>query len=142
MEIKMGGSPWGYVNGRPVYSRDEYVYARRGFGTIDTDEELIAFAKKASHDWYNAGRQYTFATYYLSDYALDEPNRSLTEAEYKRLRELQQEARAEAKAADEARCWELVDTMCFADNSVEEIWEDRDGVRERRMVVGPHGDAC
>lgn len=142
MEIKMKRSPWGYVNGRPVYSRDEYVYARRGFGAIENDEELIAFAKKASHDWYNAGWHRTFTTYCLSDYALDEPKQSLTVSEYRRLKGLQKEAKAAERAADEARCWKLVDTMYFADNSVEEIWEDKDGVRERRMVVGPHGDAC
>jgi hypothetical protein len=32
--------------------------------------------------------------------------------------------------------------MYFADNSVEEVWEDKDGKRKRVMVVAPHGDAC
>ena len=138
----MERSPWGYVNGRPVYSRDEYVYAHRGFGAIVNDKDLIAFAQKASHDWYNAGLQYTFATYYLGDYTLDEPRQSLTDSEYTRLKDLQAAARAAARAADKARCWRHVDTMYFADNSVEELWEDKDGIREWRMVVGPHGDAC
>lgn len=133
---------YGYVNGKPVYSGDEYVYARRGFGAIKSDEKLLEFAEKVSGHWYNAGWRRTFTTYYLGDYALDEPKQSLTASEYKRLKELQQEARAAEKAADEARCWKRVDVMYFADNSVEEVWEDKDGKRKRVMAVAPHGDAC
>ena len=135
-------SVYGYVNGNPVFSRDEYVYTCRGFGAIESDEELLEFAQKASHNWYNAGWHRTFTTYYLGDYALDEPKQSLTAVEYKRLKELQKAALEAEKAADEARCWKLVDTMYFADNSVEQIWEDRDGVRKRVMTVAPHGDVC
>jgi hypothetical protein len=142
----MGGiimkSVFGYVNGKPVYSRDEYVYACRGFGAIKSDEKLLEFAEKVSGHWYNAGWHRTFTTYYLGDYALDEPKQSLTATEYKRLKELQKAAQAAEQAAYEARCWKHIDTLYFADNSIEEVWEDKDGVRERRMVVAPHGDAC
>jgi hypothetical protein len=133
---------YGYVNGKPVYSREEYVYACRGFGAIKSDEELIAFAEKVSGHWLEAGWHHTFTTYYLGDYALDEPKKSLTATEYKRLKELQQAAQAAEKAADDARCWKRVDVMYFADNSVEEVWEDKDGKRKRVMVVAPHGDVC
>ena len=133
---------YGYVNGKPVYSRDEFVFTKRGFSAIETDEELLAFAKKASCDWYDAGWHRTFESYYLGDYALSEPKASLTNREYERLRQLQKEAQEAAKAADEARCWKLVDRVFWADNSEEEIWEDKDGIRKTVMVVGPHGDAC
>ena len=52
---------------------------------------------------------------------------------------LQQEAREAAKAADDARCWRLKETINWADNSVEEIYEDKDGNTKHVTVVGPHG---
>lgn len=131
---------YGYVNGEPVYSRDEFVFKRRKRGPIESDEELIEFARKVSHNWYNAGWHRTFETYYLGDYALDEPYASLTKTEYARLRELQKRAQAAAKAADDAREWKLVGTYGYADNSVEEVWEDKDGIQKTVMVVYPHGD--
>ena len=133
---------YGYVNGEPVYSADEYVFKCRGFGPIESDEELIAFAEKASHGWLDSGHRQTFTGYYLGEYALDEPKRSLTDKEYKRLKELQAEARAAAKAADDARRWRHIRNEYYADNSVEEVWEDKDGVQKTVMIVGPHGDAC
>ena len=30
----------------------------------------------------------------------------------------------------------------WADNSVEEIWIDKNGATKSIMTVGPHGDAC
>ena len=78
----------------------------------------------------------------LSDYALSQPRASLTLKEFDRLKELQQQARDAAKAADDAREWKLKDTACYADNSVEEIWIDKDGIEKRVMTVGPHGDVC
>lgn len=92
--------------------------------------------------WYNAGWHQTFATYYLSDYALSEPGRSLTVKEFNRLKELQQAAREAEKAADDAREWKLHQTIYWADNSVEEIWIDKNGATKSIMTVGPHGDAC
>ena len=41
--------------------------------------------------------------FYLSDYALSQPRASLTLKEFDRLKELQQQARDAAKAADDAR---------------------------------------
>lgn len=133
---------YGYVNGKPTYSRDEFVFACRGFGAIENDADLLAFAEKASHGWYKAGWKQTFIGFYLSDYALAEPRHSLTDKEFSRLKELQAEARAEAERIEAAKQWRKVDTIYWADNSVEDIYEDKDGNRKTVMVVGPHGDAC
>ena len=133
---------YGYVNGEPVYSRDDFDFKARGRGPIEDDEELIAFAEKVTGGWYNAGWRRSFTGYYLGDYALDEPKRSLTAQEYARLRELQKQAQAALKAADEAREWKLKGRYGYADNSVEEVYVDKDGVEKRVMVVAPHGDAC
>lgn len=131
---------WGICNGRPCYSEEEWVLAKRHGVTINTDDELIAFAERVTSNWYYAGWHRTFTTYYLGDYALDEPRRSLTRAEYNRLRELQKEAQAAEKAADDAREWKLIGTYCYADNSVEEHYRDKDGNEKTVMVVWPHGD--
>lgn len=133
---------YGYVNGQPVYSADEYVYKRRKFGPITDDEQLMAFAEKVTHNWYNAGWHQSFIGFYLSDYALSEPYHSLTKKEFARLKELQAKAIAEHKARENAREWKMVDKIYWADNSEEEIWEDKDGIRKTVMTVGPHGDAC
>lgn len=133
---------YGYVNGKPIYSRDEYVFACRGFGAIENDADLLAFAEKATHGWYHAGWKRTFTGFYLSDYALAEPRKSLTAKEFARLKELQTEAQAEAKRIEDAKQWRYVETVYWADNSVEEIYEDKDGNRKTVMVTGPHGDAC
>lgn len=131
---------YGYVNGEAVSSRDEYVFKCRRRGPIETDAELIEFAKEATHNWFDAGWGRSFESFYLSDYALSEPYRSLTKSEFERLKQLQKEAIDKAKAADDAREWKLVETLYWADNSVEEIYEDKDGNRKTEMVVYPHGD--
>ena len=105
--MKYDPNVYGYVNGKPTYSRDEFIFAVRGFGPIENDADLLAFAEKVTSRWYNAGWHQTFATYYLSDYALSEPGRSLTVKEFNRLKELQQAAREAEKAADDAREWKL-----------------------------------
>ena len=133
---------FGYVDGQPTYSRDEFIYKKRRRGPIADDAELVAFAEKVTSGWYNAGWRRTFTTYYLSDYALSEPGRSLTVKEFNRLKELQQAAREAEKAADDAREWKLHQTIYWADNSVEEIWIDKNGATKSIMTVGPHGDAC
>ena len=134
---------YGYVNGNPVYSRDEFVFKCRGLEReITDDNELLKFAEKVTSNWYDAGWHHTFTGFYLSDYALSEPYRSLTKTEFARLKELQEMARQKEKEADEAREWRYVETIYWADNSVEEVWEDKDGVRKNVMVTAPHGDAC
>lgn len=140
--MKYDPKVYGYVNGEPTYSREEFVYKARHRGPIEDDAELLAFAEKVTGHWYNAGWRQTFTSFYLSDYALSEPRQSLTDKEFNRLKELQKQARDEAKAADDARQWRYVETIYWADNSVEEIWEDKDGNRKIVMKVGPHGDAC
>lgn len=140
--MKYDPNVYGYVNGKAVYSRDEFIFEKRHFGAIESDEELIAYAEKVTYGWSHAGWKRSFIDYYLGDYALGEPCASLTKAEYARLKELQAEARAARKAAEEAREWKLVDKVYWADNSVEEIYEDKNGERKTVMVVPPHGDAC
>lgn len=100
--MKYDPNVYGYVNGKPTYSRDEFIFTVRGFGPIENDADLLAFAEKVTSRWYNAGWHQTFAAYYLSDYALSEPGRSLTVKEFNRLKELQQAAREAEKAADDA----------------------------------------
>lgn len=133
---------YGHVDGQPVYSRDEFVYKSRGRGRIDDDAELAAFAEKVTHGWFEAGWEHSLATYHLSEYALSEPFNSLTRSEFDRLRELQQAARGERKAAEDAREWCTVGESHFADNSVEEVQEDKDGDRRSILKVHAHGDAC
>lgn len=133
---------YGYVNGGAVFSRDEFIFKGRGVGPITNDEDLIAFAKKASSNWYNAGWHRDFRTFYLSDYALSEPYRSLTLTEFARLKELQKIEQKKYEDAEAARQWKLEGTYGYADNSVEEVWVDKDGNHKTVMVVAPHGDAC
>ena len=140
--MKYDPKVYGYVNSTPVYSRDEYIFAKRHRGPIEDDAELVAYAEKVTSHWYDAGWHHTFETFYLSDYAMSEPISSLTLKEFARLKELQQQARDAIKAADDARDWRLSDTIYWADNSVEEIWIDKDGNTKKVMTVGPHGDAC
>lgn len=64
---------YGYVNGKPVFSRDEFIFEHRKHGPIEDDAELIAFAEKATSGWHNAGWSHSFISFYLSDYALSEP---------------------------------------------------------------------
>lgn len=138
----MGYTYWYNGVRRDFDSRDEFLYFKRGFGRIETDEELIKYAEKVTHGFYDAGWKHSFLGFYLSNYALSEPYRSMTDDEFSRLKALQERMRQEAKAADDARLWRKVDTIYYADNSVEEVWEDKDGVRKNVMVVGPHGDCC
>ena len=133
---------YGWVNNKPVYSRDEFIFESRHHGPIETDAELLAFAQKVTHNWFNAGWHRTFETFYLSDYACGEPYQSLTKTEFARLKELQKEAIKAHEEAEKAREWRLIEHVCWADNSEEDIYEDKDGNRKTVMTVGPHGDAC
>lgn len=51
---------YGYVNGKPVFSRDEFIFEHRKRGPIEDDAELIAFAEKATSGWHNAGWSHSF----------------------------------------------------------------------------------
>lgn len=134
--------PYGTVNGETVYSRDEFIFKVRGFGEVTNDEELLKFAEQATHGWMWAGWHRNFRTYHLGDYALDEPRCSLTEKEFARLKELQRKAQKDYDDAEAAREWKLVTTVAYADNSVEELWRDKNGIEKTVMVVPPHGDVC
>lgn len=133
---------YGWVNGEAVYSNEEFRYKSRGFGAITNDDDLMAYAEKVTYGWSDAGHKRTFIGFYLSDYAMSEPYRSLTHTEFDRLKELQAEARRKAKEADDAREWRYVRTIYWADNSIEEIWQDKDGVEKTVQVTGSHGDVC
>lgn len=133
---------YGYVNGTAVYSRDEYIFTKRGFGAITRDDVLLEYAKKVTSNWYYAGWNRTFETFYLGDYALDEPKRSLTDAEYARLKEMQKGRRAEQERIEAEKEWKKTGEYYFADNSVEEEWTNKHGETKRIMTVGPHGDVC
>ena len=122
-------SIYGYVNGQPVFSRDEFVFKSRRFG-------------KVTGHWSQAGWCRTFTGYYLTDYALDEPFRSLTKAEFARLKELQAAAIAEEERIETEKEWQLINTLYYADNSIEKVYENKYGERKTVMVVQPHGDAC
>lgn len=136
-------SPYGYVNDTVVYSRYDWIMAiTHRDHAIEDDNELLEYATKVSHGFYNAGHKNTFTAAYLSDYALDEPYRSLTHWEFARLKNLQIKAREEYDAKEKAREWKLIETIGWADNSIEEIWEDKDGIKKTIMVVQPHGDVC
>lgn len=133
---------FGYVNGKAVYSSDEFVFACRGFGAIETDEELLKFAEKKTYGWSYRMSKCKFSEYFLSDYCMDEPARSLTKKEFNRLKELQMEVRRKEKEEYDAQEWKYSETIYWADNSVEEVWVNKYGEKENRMIVGPHGDVC
>ena len=133
---------YGYVNGKEVYSRDEFIFKTRRFEAIESDDELLAFAEKVTSNWSYAGHHHSFTGYYLSDYALSEPYCSLTHKEFNRLKELQVIAREEAKRKEDAEEWRYLHTNYWADNSVEEVWENKYGKQKTVLVVGAHGDAC
>ena len=142
MAMSCDSNIYGYVDGQPTYSRDEFIYKKRHRGPITDDSELVTFAEKVTNGWHNAGWRRTFTSYYLSDYTFNEPLKSMTIKEYNRLKELQKKARAEADAAEAARCWQYIKTLHYADNSVEEVYKDKDGNIKHVMIVNPHGDTC
>lgn len=135
-------SVYGYVNGAAVYSRDEFIFGVRKFGPITNDEDLIKFAKKVSWNWHYAGHCQEFKDFYLSEYAMAEPYNSLTLTEFARLKELQKIERKKYEEAEAARDWKLEHTYFYADNSIQEVYVDKDGNRKTEMVEGPHGDVC
>lgn len=109
---------YGYVNGHAVKSRDEFIYESRGFKEITSDAELIKFAEKVTGNWYNAGHSRTFISYYLGDYALDEPQASLTKKEYERLKELQKVAIADYEAEQAKYKYELYEGRQMTESEV------------------------
>lgn len=40
--MKYDPNVYGYVNGKPTYSRDEFIFTVRGFGPIENDADLLA----------------------------------------------------------------------------------------------------
>lgn len=133
---------YGYVNGKAVNSRDEFIFKSRNIDAFETDAEIFEYARKVTSDWHVNCGSGNFRTFYLSDYELNEPYCSLTNDEFARLKSMQKIAREEHEKAEQAREWKKVRTEYYADNSVEELWRDKNGFEKRVLVDGPHGDAC
>lgn len=137
---------YGVVDGKDVFSRDEYIFEGRGFGEIlegqRGDRFLLEYAKKVTSNWYRSGHNHTFISFYLGDYCLDHPMCDLTTREYERLKALQAEAIAEAKRIEDEKEWRYDHTIYWADNSEEEIWINKYGEKKSVMAVQPHGDVC
>lgn len=122
-------------------SHDAYIKAKRSFERFPCMEKMVEYLREKTH-FQQAGWRHDFLDFYISDYSQDPIYDYITMEEGRQLREYQKELRAKADAAEAARGWRLVDTIYWADNSVEEIWEDKDGIRKSKTVVGPHGDLC
>ncbi|MEI3579668.1 MAG: hypothetical protein V8Q30_06695 [Acutalibacteraceae bacterium] len=141
--MKYDPNVYGYVNGKPTYSRDEFIFTVRSFGPIENDADLLAFAEKVTSRWYNAGWHQTFTTYYLSDYALSEPGLQPD-------REGVQQA--EGAPAGGSRSREGSGRRPRVETSSDDLLgrqQRRGNLRSTRtvttksiMTVGPHGDAC
>lgn len=135
---------YGVVDGEDVFSRDEFIFKGRGFGEIMEgqrgDRFLLKFAEEVTSGWYNAGHHQTFLGYYLSDFASSHPYCDLTKKEFERLKELQEEAIAEAKRIEDEKEWRYDHTIYWADNSEEEVWINKYGETKTVMAVQPHGD--
>ena len=52
---------YGYVNGKPVFSRDEFIFEHRKRGPIEDDAELIASVS------------YTHLSVFLGNFPIDSP---------------------------------------------------------------------
>lgn len=131
-----------FYNTEKFETREEFIYRKRGFGEIQTDEELLAYAEKVSYGFQYAGHRHKFTEVYLSDYALERPYCELTDTEFQRLKDIQKRMIAEEKAADEARGWELIETRYWADNSVDQLWRAKDGGEKIVTIEHAHGDTC
>lgn len=68
--------------------------------------------------------------------------RFCTYEEWQEADALSREYRDALRELDDARGWEQVDTLYFADNSVEAVERAADGEERRRMLKAPSGDAC
>ena len=56
--MKYDPNVYGYVNGKPdVQPRRVHLRPSAGFGPIENDADLLAFAEKVTSRWYNAGWQ-------------------------------------------------------------------------------------
>jgi len=73
------------------FGRDRDVINRRGYPEITDDRELIEKARELTDNWLGKPGQghMEFRNYYFGDYYTDEPFHSFTDAEFKRIKELQ-----------------------------------------------------
>lgn len=129
---------WGYYNGKPCYSEQEWKHSCRQHGAFKNDAELVSFVRKLRANGLNR----PIDRCYFSTYCLDEPMRSLTKAEFNRLLYLQQKAVEANEEFEESLNWKYVHTVYWADNSEEELWVNGLGEEKWIMSVHPHGDIC
>lgn len=126
-----------YVGDKPVHNRNDLVYASRKRGAITTDAELIEFCEKVTCGWTDLGIKRGFLHFYLSDSEIAQPRLSLTDNEFKRLKEIQKVAREEEKRKEDARQWKKVRTIRFEDGSLNEMYEDKDGNKKTVSIFCP-----
>ena len=122
-------------------SRTEYNKFRRGFDHFESVEHMVNYLD-ANGYFQQAGHKCSFLDFFLSDWDGARIHDLLTPEEFQQLKDYQQKLIAQFREAEKAREWKLVDTYYYADNSVEQIWEDKNGLRKTVMTVGPHGDVC
>ena len=72
--------------------RDQEIISKRGYPEITDDRELIEKAKELTNDWENRHGKgnYDLRTYQFDTFSFSEPYRSFTDAEFKRIKELQE----------------------------------------------------
>ena len=73
----------------------------------------------------------------MSDSEIAQPRLSLTDDEFKRLKEIQKVAREEEKRKEDARQWKKVRTIRFEDGSLNEMYEDKDGNKKTVSIFCP-----
>ena len=112
-----------YVGDKPVHNRNDLVCASRKRGAITTDAELIEFCEKVTCGWTDLGIKRGFLHFYLSDSEIAQPRLSLTDDEFKRLKEIQKVAREEEKRKEDA--------------SLNEMYEDKDGDKKTVSIFCP-----
>ena len=126
-----------YVGDKPVYNRNDLVYASRKRGAITTDAELMEFCEKVTCGWTDLGKKRGFLHFYLNDSEIAQPRRSLTDEEFKRIKEIQNAAREEEKRKEDARQWKKIQTIHLEDDSVKVVYEDKDGNRKTVFNLCP-----
>lgn len=129
---------YGYVNGRPIYNRDEWIYSSRGFGPLLNDDDLLTFSGKVTHKWHTDGWRKGFEQFPLFDFETDQPYASLTQTEFNRLKTIQMAVKEKIRRFKREKGWELVETVRYEDNSAEEIYENRYGERKTVQIESPH----
>lgn len=123
---------YGVVNGKECFSRDEFIFEKRGFEEITSDTELLKYAEKVTSNWQKDGHKHSFIGFYLGDYALDEPKASLTDSEYKRLKALQEQKKYEWEEEQAKYKWENFEGRDLTESEVRMFLDRRVKMEEDR----------